>query len=625
MTSKPAAASKTTSASKTSGGPKTASTSKPGPTSKPATATKTASTAKPGATTQPGTEAHGATQNHATANNAAGNEGLTSTDKGHEGGSSGLLGGSNSKPAAGNRGAGAAPGERKTPERTAPEASARETHAAENHEEDNRARENRAAENHAPESHAAENRAGENHAEGARSVTRPNGDRAEYSSAGKPTRLTTKSGDEARFDSRGQVRAIHTHDTTIRLGPSGGRTVVTERADHTRIVSVGSQYGYVDHPIVRNGRPYLERTYVTGGKVYARAYPGYYYHGAIYYHYAPAYYYAPAFYAWTVQRWPAPITCVWNWGPWHGYYGYYFTPYPTYADASLWLTDYVIAQELKASYEAQQQAPPVAQPIPAASGESADGTGGAAAPLTPETKQAIADEITEQLNAEKNSTPNALTPMNGTAPSGDVVPDALNPSERTFVADITLDAAAPDGSACAVGAGDVVTRVDTAPDADQKIKVSVRSSKRGDCAAGTRVSVSVQDLQDMANHLHEKVDDGVGQLAKSGGQQGLPTGPAASPVPVADSVAKPDLDAQRLLQQQQHTADQTQKNMQQSVNQLGATSSRFDAGEPSAALTIEDGGGLRLAGFVSVSTDDTAFVSASFRERLCALLEISTE
>jgi hypothetical protein len=515
------------------------------------------------------------------------------------------LGGSNSKPASGNRGAGAAAGGRKTPEKTAPEANARDTHGAENH---------------APESHAAEN-----HAEVARSVTRPNGDRAEYSSAGKPTRLTTKSGDEARFDSRGQVRAIHTHDTTIRLGPSGGRTVVTERADHTRIVSVGSQYGYVDHPIVRNGRPYLERTYVAGGKVYARAYPGYYYHGAIYYHYVPAYYYAPAFYVWTVQRWPAPITCVWNWGAWHGYYGYYFTPYPTYADASLWLTDYVIAQELKASYDAQQQAPPVAQPIPAASGESTDSEAGAAAPLTPETKQAIADEITAQLNAEKNSTPNALTPMSGTAPSGDVVPDALNPSERTFVADITLDAAAPDGSSCAVGAGDVVTRVDTTPDADQKIRVSVRSSKRGDCAAGTRVSVSVQDLQDMANHLREKVDDGVGQLAKSGGQQGLPTGPPANPVPVADSVSKPDLDAQRLLQQQQHTADQTQKNMQQSVNQLGASSSRFDAGEPSAALAIENGGAHDVPQVVDLSMGRSAILPSNFKTKLRTLSRASTE
>jgi hypothetical protein len=535
---------------------------------------------------------------------------LTSTANRHEGGAAGLLGGSGSTPTAGNRGAGAATGERKTPENTAPEANVHETHAP--------AGATTAAKT--PETHAPEN-----HAERARSVTRPNGDRAEYNSAGKPTRLTTKNGDEARFDSKGQVRAIHTQDTTIRLGPSGGRTVVTERADHTRIVSVGSQYGYVDHPIVRNGRPYLERTYVAGGKVYARAYPGYYYRGALYYHYVPAYYYAPAFYVWTVHRWPAPITCAWNWGAWHGYYGYYFTPYATYADASLWLTDYVIAQELKASYDAQQQAPPVAQPIPAASGESAYSAGGAAAPLTPETKQAIADEITAQLNAEKKSTPNALTPMSGTAPSGDVVPDALNPSERTFVADITLDAAAPDGSTCAVGAGDVVTRVDTTPDADQKIKVSVRSSKRGDCAAGARVSVSVQDLQDMANRLHERVDDGVGQLASSEGPQGLPAGPPAKPVPVADSVAKPDLDAQKLLQQQQHTADQTQKNMQQSVNGLAATSSRFDAGEPSAALTIESGGDAAVPRSANLSMQRAAILPSNFKTGRRTRSRASTE
>jgi hypothetical protein len=580
---------------KTAGGSKNVSKSKPGPGSTPGTHTKSvsnskpapaprttaaskpASTSTPGAASHAGAEPRGATNDGGLSATKSGGRG----DEGSKGG--GLLGGDRGT-TPGNHGA--TTGERKAPERSAPEAKAPEAHAA--------------------ESHAAENHPEENHAEGARTVTRPNGDRAEYNTAGKPTRLTTKSGAEARFDSRGQVRAIHTQDSTIRLGPHGGRTVVTERPDHTRLVSMGPHHGYVDHPIVRNGRPYLERTYVDGGRVYARAYPGYYYHGALYYHYLPAYYYAPAFYVWAVRPWHSRVVFAWNWGPWRGYYGSYFSPYPNYADCPSWITDYVIAQDLSAAYDAQQQAPAISQPIPAASGDDS-----AAAPLSPAVKQAIADEVTAQLNAEKASALNPLSASSAPPASGDAVPDALNPSERTFIADISLDAAARDGADCSVGPGDVLTRVGNAADADQKVNVVVRSSQKGDCAMGTQVAVPVADLQDMANHFHEKVDDGVGQLTQNQGQNGMPAAPPADPVQVADAQAKPDLDAQRQLQQQQHSADQIQKNVQQSVGQLDTTSSRLVIGKPSATPTIE--------------TSNAAIVPSNFKAKLRARRRIATQ
>jgi hypothetical protein len=543
--------------SKPAAGPKNVSA--PKPTSKPTP--RTASTGKPGATSPP-----------AAARGATGNAGLTSTSKTPAGGESGLTAGNKSAPTAGTRGATST--ERKIPEGTAPEAKA-------------------------PESHASDTHTAENHAEPApaRTVTRPNGDRAEYNTAGKPTRLTTKSGDEARFDSTGHVRVIHSQDTTIRLGPRGGRTIVTERPDHTRIVSIGPHYGYVDRPIVRGGRPYLERTYVSDGHVYARAYPGYYYHGALYYHYVPAYYYAPAFYGWAVHPWHAPVVFAWNWGPWQGYYGYYFSPYPNYVSASLWLTDYIIAQELQTAFDAQQAANN-SQPAP---GPSADSQAAAppgeisqGAPVSPEVKQAIATEVTAQLNAEDNSaTSLTATTASAPAPGGDVLPEALSPTNRTFIADISLDEDLDDGATCSVGPGDVLTRVDNSPDANQRVKVVIRSSAKGDCAAGTRVVVSAADLQDMSNHMREKVDDGVGQLAQDQGKNGMPGAPAAKPVQVADAQAAPDLDAQHQLQQQQHTADAAQRNVQKSVSQLGEASSLILPDEaPRAALTIENGGAL---------------------------------
>jgi hypothetical protein len=421
---------------------------------------------------------------------------------------------------------------------------------------------------------------------------------------------------------------IHSQDTTIRLGPRGGRTVVTERPDHTRIVSMGPHYGYVDRPIVRGGRPYLQRTYVSDGRVYARAYPGYYYHGALYYHYVPQYYYAPAFYGWAVHRWNSPVVFAWNWGPWQGYYGYYFSPYPSYVSASLWLTDYIIAQELQAAFDAQQAANN-SQPAPAPSADAqesaAPGEISTGAPLSPEVKQAIATEVTAQLNAEDNSaTSLTLTSASAPAPSGDVLPDALNPSNRTFIADISLDEDLDDGATCSVGPGDVLTRVDNSPDADQKVKVVIRSSQKGDCAAGTRVAVSAADLQDMSNHMREKVDDGVGELAKDEGQNGVPTAPPAKPVQVAEAQSTPDLDAQHELQQQQHTADAAQRNVQKSVSQMGQASSMiFDDEEPSAVLTIEDGSAVRSAPpFTNIPNEDAATLAPNFQSSFFTRLRI---
>jgi hypothetical protein len=578
--------------SKPAAGPKNVSTSKPAPASKPAP--RTASTGKPGVTSPPAAAAHGAT----------GNGGLTSTSKTPAGGESGLTAGNKSAPTAGTRGA--APTERKIPEGAAPEA--------------------KVPENHAPVPNAAEN-----HTESApaRTVTRPNGDRAEYNTAGKPTRLTTKTGDEARFDSTGHVRVIHSQDTTIRLGPHGGRTVITERPDHTRIVSMGPHYGYVDRPVVRGGRPYLERTYVSDGHVYARAYPGYYYRGALYYHYAPAYYYAPAFYGWAVHPWHAPVVFAWNWGPWQGYYGYYFSPYPNYVSASLWLTDYIIAQELQAAFDAQEAANN-SQPTPSAE-SPADSQAAAppgeisqGAPLSPEVKQSIAVEVTAQLNSEDNSA-TSLTATTGSAPapSGDVLPEALSPTNRTFIADISLDEDLDDGATCSVGPGDVLARVDNSPDADQKVKVVIRSSAKGDCAAGTRVAVSAADLQDMSNHMREKVDDGVGQLAQDQGKNGMPGAPAAKPVQVADAQAAPDLDAQHQLQQQQHTADAAQRNVQKSVNQLGEASSLiFDNEKPSAAQTIADGEDARVLTIVNHPTDFAAVLPSGDQSEFFTRLRI---
>jgi len=85
----------------------------------------------------------------------------------------------------------------------------------------------------------------------------------------------------------------------------------------------------------------------------------------------------------------------------------------------LWLTDFLLAENLKLSYEAQAQANAAAVP-PTAGGNSY------AMQLTPEVKQAIAEEVRQQLAAEQQAA--AAPNPQPLVPSSTEVPSALDPS-----------------------------------------------------------------------------------------------------------------------------------------------------------------------------------------------------
>ncbi|HXX17935.1 MAG TPA: hypothetical protein VEJ46_00895 [Candidatus Acidoferrum sp.] len=319
---------------------------------------------------------------------------------------------------------------------------------------------------------------------------------------------------------------------------------------------------------MRGGRPYLRRTYVVNGRVYARVYRGYYYGRFIYYRYVPAYYYGPRFYGWVYRPWGAPVVYSWGWGPWYPVYGYYFAPYPAYVDASLWLTDYLLAANLQAAYEAQAQSNTTAAQSSYASDTSSPDENGASVSLTPEVKQAIADEVKAQLAAERDAA--AGSQQTATAPSaapgGEQLPDALDPVHRTFVVATILNEQTPDGSECALTPGDVLTRIDDTPDANQNVKVLVTSSQRNDCRSGSQFAVSVQDLQDMHNHFREQIDEGLGKLAQEQGKNSLPAAPDTTTTQVADGQAQPDLTAENDLKVQQQQADQAESEVRSAAS-----------------------------------------------------------
>jgi hypothetical protein len=363
---------------------------------------------------------------------------------------------------------------------------------------------------------------------------------------------------------------VNRNGMQIQRNLHGGRTVVSNR-NGARVVTTGRHGGYVQRAYVsRGGRSYVSRTYVVNNVSYTSVYRSYGYGGyCCYYGYSPAYYYNPGYYGWAYNPWPAPVYYGWGWGgaPWYGYYGGYFAPYPVYPTAAFWLTDYLIAANLQAAYAAQAEANAGAanaasDNLQASTSPSAGGGGSTQVALTPEVKQAIAEEVKAQIAAEQAASgKGGSSGGQQAAASSEEVPPALDPARRTFVVHTDL-AVVADGEECSLTAGDVITRITDTPDEDRKVTASVSSSKKSDCAAGKQVAVGVDDLQEMHNHFQEQIDEGLKSLASKQGKDGLPKAPDTSTVASDVPPPPPDTTAAKALQEQQASADQTESEVQ---------------------------------------------------------------
>jgi hypothetical protein len=405
-----------------------------------------------------------------------------------------------------------------------------------------------------------------------------------------------KNGGSATFRKNGQVRSVQTHGMTINHGVRGGREVRSVHNGRT-VVSYGRHGGYSQRAYYNHGgHSYYQRTYYRGGHYYAYGYRNYSYGGHPYYGYAPAYYYGPAYYGWAYNPWPAPVVYGWGWGgaPWYGYYGAYYAPYPVYPTAAFWLTDYLLAASLQAAYAAQQDnndggdgngqlVPPAIQnasgdeiaalwstdPLVAAQLQATYGVymlgGGGAAQspqLTPEIKNAISDEMKNEIAAEKD----AAGKKDSTSSGGDEIPAALNPKVRIFVVSSEEDLTTSDGTECALTAGDVISRTTDKPDDDNMVDALVKSSKKDECAVGATVGVAVDDLQEMHNELRIQMDAGLKELAEKQGKNGLPAAPDTKTTSGEVPAPTPDTSVASDLQQQQKDADAAEAEAKQSNN-----------------------------------------------------------
>ncbi len=381
--------------------------------------------------------------------------------------------------------------------------------------------------------------------------------------------VTLKGGGTASIRSNGSIRSINRGGMHITRGVNGSRTVVSNRGG-VRIVTTGHG-GYVQRAYVtRGGRSFYSRTYVSGGVVRVGVYRGYAWGGRTYFGYYPGFWFHPGFYGWGWHPWGVGVywgVGAWGWGgPWYGFYGGWWNPYPVYAAPYYWLTDYLISEQLQAAYAARAEANAdaiAADSQASAGGYSGDTQASANVTLTPEVKDAIAEEIKAQLAAQQNQAQAGAGSNAAPAPaSADQVPPALDPAQRTFVVDTAVTAVA-NGQECGLTSGDVVTRLTDTPDAGNNVNASVSATKKGDCASGLTVAIKVDDLQEMYNHFQETVANGMTELAKKQGTGGMPAAPDTGTTPSDVPPPPPDPDAAKTLQDQQQQADQTEQQVKQ--------------------------------------------------------------
>ena len=398
---------------------------------------------------------------------------------------------------------------------------------------------------------------------GRRYEVRPNGTLAGFS----------RNGTDARFRSDGRLSGVHTASLDVTRGVHGERTVVLRRPDNTLVVRTGPRLGYVQRSVNYHGVSYTQRTFIVGDRVFTRNYVGLRYHGVLLPQYVPAAYFAPNFYGWAYYPWRLPAPYHWGWtaSPWYGAYGGYFVVSPGYASPALWLTDFYLGQVISSGY--QMQTPDLAADASPdatldATMDASQLTAAVNTPISPELKQAIAEEVRQQLAYENAASQNAVQASELTG-----LPQVMQPG-HLFVDDAPLDVSTVDGQACTLSPGDVV-RLAEVPAADGvAANLTVVASRIGDCPVNTTVTLSLDQLQEMQNSFRANLDQGLETLRAQQGKSGLPNAPASAlsdlPPPPADVPPPPPAaDAPALLDAAAQQADQAESGITQALNATG--------------------------------------------------------
>jgi hypothetical protein len=355
-----------------------------------------------------------------------------------------------------------------------------------------------------------------------------------------------------------------------------------------RVVRYGNTLsGTVEHTM---GSGFVSRTFVSGGHVlYSHVYQRHVWYqfgrALTYETFVPAVRYPVVYYAWALAAWPRPVTYSWGWQvqPWYPQYGALFTPYPVYTSPDLWMTDYIIAQNMQTAYQAQTAAPPPQPPPHGALAASAMESSVAApaiqpsdaatapqpstAPPAPQasdtpsapvgTPPAITPQIKAQLNAQikvqlQEQQAAAATPVTLETQG---TPPALRPTHVFFQVVQPLEVSSGIGGRyCSLSSNDYIKRTGGMSNDDWMIPVVVELSGPSDCPAGLQTRIGLNDLNAMENEQEAQVMQAMQAMqaaSKSMGPNGPPSGPGVHPTLIAAGNAGPDPGALDAIRQAQ--------------------------------------------------------------------------
>ena len=377
-------------------------------------------------------------------------------------------------------------------------------------------------------------------------------------------RAFARPGLQAKFNADGRLNTVQVarpnNNMLIARSVRGERATAGFRPGGVLVVTYGKNRGFVQRPY-QGHAGYVQRTYLAGGRPYAHVYRVNRYRGIVYVRYVPTYYYQPQFYGWVSSPWRSQVAYNWGSAPWLGFYQGFFTPAPAYPSAALWLTDYVLSDDLQVAYQNHQEYEPTQEGAPASPEGSPE-----TAILTPELKDTISQEVEQQVADEQDAS--TQTAVQTPTAADQIPPPALSPTLRTFVVSDNLDVEQA-GVPCTLTPGDVIYRAGDNLIDGNKVGVNVLASKAGDCTANTPTEIDFTLLQEMYNRFREQIDAGLSRLASSQGQGGLPPAPAAGARPNPEGVAQPDADVTATLAQQQNDADSAEGAVADGVNAIG--------------------------------------------------------
>ena len=374
----------------------------------------------------------------------------------------------------------------------------------------------------------------------------------------------SKSGLDARFSNHGQLTQAHVvhHGTDMVLTRDvrGHWQAEAVHSDHSRAVILGSNRGFVEHKIA--ARPgYVVRNYVIEGRPTVRVYRAYAYRNINYFLYVPVVYFQPLFYRWLYSRWSAPVDYDWGWSqdPWFVASRGYFTPDPSYPTPSSWMTDYLIAENLRLAFVPRDKPQNESEPNPEEVGNVME--------VPPEVKQAFSEEIGSQLTEmeAESKAAGSFDPKHPPA-TNEQRPPVLDPKHRLVMVSMNVSVNTSPEETCALSGGDFIARTGDEILEGNKVGISVLASKPGDCPYGSAATIEVSVLQELSNETRSQVHAAAGVLAAKQGASGIPVGPDSTLHGAPEGAAAGDASAESQLQKLQKEAQQAKDEIKEGTN-----------------------------------------------------------